>query len=99
MQNFVRRMLGFVTQVLATPVDTTAADEAWWQDTIAEVKGDWWMEEVSTSCICCAKVVTIARWQTTNEGDQCDKCIQLDATPYEADEDEIADALSVKISF
>jgi len=98
MQNFVRRMLGFVTQVLVRFVDTTIADEAWWQDTIAEIKGDWWCEEVETSCVCCKKPVTIARWQTTNEGDQCNDCIQ-DAVSYEADEDEINAAFGVKISF
>jgi hypothetical protein len=90
-------MLGFVTQV--APVDTTIADEAWWQDQVAEIRGDWWCQEVETSCICCGTPVVIARWQTTSEGDQCNECIQLDCTPYEADEDEIADALSVKISF
>jgi len=108
MQNFVRRMLGFVTQVLApsAPADTAIADEAWWQGQIKGLAdkhyrklGDWWMEEVSTSCICCKKPVTIARWQTSNEGDECNDCIQMDANRYEADEDQIKDAMGVKISF
>jgi len=97
MQNFVRRILGFVTQGFVF-VDTTEADQAWWEDTIAEIRGDWYMEEVSTSCVCCKKPVTIARWQFTSKGDECNDCIQ-DAVSYEADEDEIADAMSVKISF
>ncbi len=94
MQNFVRRILGFVTQLVSAPVDTTEADQAWWEQELAECLGDWWCEEVKTSCICCGTHVIIARWQVCSEGDECNRCIQ-----YEADEDEIADAMSVKISF
>ena len=107
MQTFVRRMLGFVTQVLAPSApNTTIADEAWWQGQIKEIGdeqyqklGDWYMEEVSTSCVSCGTKVVIARWQVCDLGDECNDCIQMDANRYEADEDEIADALSVKISF
>jgi hypothetical protein len=99
MQTFVRRILGFVTQVLApAPVDTTASDQAWWEQEVAESLGDWYMEEVSTSCVSCGTVVRISRWQVCSEGDECNSCIQLDATRYEADEDEINAAFGVKIS-
>lgn len=102
MQTIVRLFAGFVTRILgqkapttAVTVDTTASDQAWWEDQVLEALGDWWCEQHETSCVCCGTRVIIARWQFTSEGDECNDCI----TRYDADEVEIEDAMSVKISF
>ena len=114
MQTFVRRILGFVTQVLgqkaptttAVTVDTTEADEAWWENEVYQAKGDWYCEEVPGKCLSCPQPLRLMRWQTSGYGDQCDNCIGLKEKRYEdfliaceADaEAEIQDAMSVKIS-
>ena len=107
MQNVVRRILGFVTQLVSpAPADTAIADEAWWQGQIKEIKeqyyqdlGNWWMEEVPGKCISCPQPLRLMRWQTSGYGDQCDRCISHEEKRYEADESELKDAMSVKISF
>lgn len=113
MQTFVRRVLGFVTQVLFPAPDTTAADEAWWKQQLLDIEeeyfvdlGNWWLEEVPGTCLSCPQPLRLMRWQTSGAGDECDKCIAiakerhqdfLDACQLEA-ETEIKDAMSVKIS-
>ena len=115
MQNVVRRILGFVTQLVvpAAPADTTAADEAWWQAELKDIEeehyrklGDWWMEEVPGKCLSCPQPLRLMRWQQSGYGDQCDKCLAVSKERHEdflaacqlEAEDEIKDAMSVKIS-
>ena len=113
MHTFVRRVLGFVTQVLFPAPDTTAADEAWWKGQLKELEeehyhalGAWWMEEVPGTCLSCPQPLRLMRWQTSGYGDQCDACIRLAKERHEdflaacqlEAEAEIQDAMSVKIS-
>lgn len=114
MQTIVRLIVGFVTHTLgqkapttAVTVDTNEADQAWWEQELAEIKGDWYMEEVPGTCLSCPQSLHLMRWQTSGYGDQCDRCIATEASTYqeylaacEAEaEAELEAAWSVKVSF
>ena len=85
MQTFVRRILGFVTQTLAlrgthtvVTVDTSEADEAWWQQQLTELEEAhyapliaWWEAEVKATCIKCGEETRAARMWAQ---DVCEDC-------------------------
>ena len=85
MQTIVRLIVGFVTHTLgqkapttAVTVDTTEADEAWWQQQITEIEEAhyapliaWWEAEVKAVCICCGEETRAARMHTQ---DVCEDC-------------------------
>lgn len=90
MQNVVRRILGFVTQLVSPAPDTTEADEAWWQAELKDIEkehyrklGDWYCEEVPGKCLSCPQPLRLMRWQQSGYGDQCDKCISSQKERYE----------------
>jgi hypothetical protein len=113
MQTIVRLFAGFVTRILArmgshtvVTVDTTEADQAWWEEQLKEIQeqhyeelGNWWMEEVPGKCLSCPQPLRLMRWQQSGYGDQCDRCISVEEKRYKADDAELEDAMSVKISF
>ena len=106
MQNLVRRILGFVTQLVSRPADTTAADEAWWQASVLDIQeeqyhalGDWWSEPQECRCWLCGGVEVVPRYAWSKDH-ECQECAEVscDGTDLDCNGCAVCEGLTVKVS-
>lgn len=88
---FVARTLGQKAPTTAVTVDTSASDQAWWEEQVAlceeehyQKLGDWYCEEVSSVCSSCKTTFQMKRWEQSADGDdECEKCALVEYEQYQ----------------
>lgn len=100
MKKVVRRILEFVARLVSpAPADTTIADEAWWDQEVAECIGESWCEEVQCRCWLCGscEAVPAYAWSKDHECLACQE-VCCDGSDLDCDGCSVCEGLTVKVS-